>query len=382
MGSDHGTGHGHDDGRALADAGTGNGARDGAGTTDAGGADLASAVERYRAAAERYSVAKYEYKAAKYALKATRLRAGQDPKGRRGHGHHHGHREHHGKYGRRRYDDRLPDLGSRDEGEPRLDGVDHDRERRGRRQVVLEVVATERIGEHIQRLTLGGDGFEDFRDNDYTDKYVKILFVDPALGLQPPYDIQALRKTLPKHQRPVRRTYTVHSVDTTARTLVIDFVVHGDSGVAGPWASRAQVGDQVAFSGPGGKYAPDARADWHLLVGDTAALPAISAALAALPADAVGAAFIEVPGPSDEWDLEAPPGVDVRWLHRGMGERVPSPLPGAVQSMQWKPGRVQAFVHGEKAAVKSLRRHLLEDRGVDRRMLSLSSYWSRGSSGD
>ena len=87
---------------------------------------------------------------------------------------------------------------------------------------------------------------------------------------------------------------------------------------------------------------------------------------AALPDDAVGAAFIEVPGPSDEWDLEAPPGVDVRWLYRGMGERVPSPLPGAVQSMQWKPGRVQAFVHGEKAAVKSLRLELRLPAGRQR----------------
>lgn len=382
MGSDHGTPHGHDGGRVPADAATGTGAGDGTGTPGAAEADLASAVERHRVAAERYSVAKYEYKAAKYALKAARLRAGQDPQGRRAHGHHHGHREHHGTYSRHRYDDRLPETRSRREGEPLADGVDHGRERRGRRQVVLEVVATERISEHIQRLTLGGDGFEEFRDNAYTDKYVKILFVDPALGLQPPYDIQALRKTLPKHQRPVRRTYTVHSVDPDARTLVIDFVVHGDAGVAGPWAAAARVGDRVAFSGPGGKYAPDPRADWHLLVGDAAALPAISAALAALPADAVGAAFIEVPGPADEWELEAPPGVTVSWLHRGLAERVPSPLPGAVQSMEWPPGRVQAFVHGEKAAVKSLRRHLLEDRGVDRRMLSLSSYWSRGSSGD
>jgi NADPH-dependent ferric siderophore reductase len=377
MGSHHSKARGLDDGRSPAEAGDG----PGNGAADEVESDLGAAVERYRAAAERYSVAKYEYKAAKYALKAERLRAGQDVKGHRQHGHHHGYREHHGKYRHRRYEshvDRLP--GS--EGGPRPDGADEGRERRGRQQVVLEVVATERIGEHVQRLTLGGEGFEDFRDNAYTDKYVKILFVDPALGLEPPYDVQALRKTLPKHQRPVRRTYTVHSVDPDARTLVIDFVVHGDSGVAGPWAAKAQLGDKLAFSGPGGKYAPDPRADWHLLAGDASALPAISAALAALPGDAVGTAFIEVPGPSDEWELEAPRGVDVTWLHRRLDERVPSPLADAVRSMAWRPGRVQAFVHGEKSAVKSLRRHLLEDRGVDRRMLSLSSYWSRGSSGD
>lgn len=367
MGSHHSKARRHDGGRPPAERGAGPGTD----ATDGVGSELETAVERYRAAAERYSVAKYEYKAAKYALKAARLRAGQDPQGHRRHGHHHGYREHHGTYGHHRYE---PDRAR--------EGTDDGRERRGRGQVIMEVTATGRVGEHVQRLTLGGEGFADFRDNAYTDKYVKILFVDPALGLEPPYDVQALRKTLPKHQRPVRRTYTVHSVDPDARTLVIDFVVHGDSGVAGPWAAKAQVGDKIAFSGPGGKYVPDPRADWHLLAGDASALPAIAAALAALPADAVGAAFIEVPGPSDEWELEAPPGVDVTWLHRRLDERVPSPLADAVRSMAWKPGRVQAFVHGEKSAVKSLRRHLLEDRGVDRRMLSLSSYWSRGSSGD
>ncbi|MEV4899975.1 siderophore-interacting protein [Citricoccus sp. NPDC055426] len=316
------------------------------------------AYERYRAAREQYSVAKYEYKAAKYALKAARMR------------------DQHGS-GQRA-------LGALGPVESR-DSMDRSMERGKRRQVVLEVVATERIGEHFQRITLGGPGFADFRDNRFTDKYVKILFVDPALGLEPPYDVQALRKELPKHQRPVRRTYTVHSVDGAAQTLVIDVVLHGDAGVAGPWAARAVVGEKVAFAGPGGKYAPDTTAEAHLMVGDESALPAISAALAELaekaPA-AVGKAVIEVGGPQDEWELTAPAGVDVTWLHRG-GDYAParSGLAAAVESIgreEWPAGRVHAFVHGEKAMVKRLRRHLTEDRGVDRKMLSLSSYWTYG----
>jgi NADPH-dependent ferric siderophore reductase len=46
--------------------------------------------------------------------------------------------------------------------------------------------------------------------------------------------------------------------------------------------------------------------------------------------------------------------------------------------MAWRPGSVHAFVRGEKSAMKRLRGHLLEERGVDKRMLSLSSYWTRG----
>ncbi|WP_413544286.1 siderophore-interacting protein [Citricoccus nitrophenolicus] len=344
------------------------------------------AYERYRAARDRYDVAKYEYKAAKYALKAARMRgqAGQEEREpRRGHP---GHSQ--DRHGRQDQHDDHHGHGALGPVETR-DSMARSMERGKRQQVVLQVVATERLGEHFQRLTLGGPGFADFRDHHFTDKYVKILFVDPALGLEPPYDVQALRKDLPKHQRPVRRTYTVHSVDAEAQTLVIDFVLHGDSGVAGPWAAQAVVGDKVAFAGPGGKYAPDASADAHLLVGDESSLPAISAALADLAARApaaAGKAFIEVGGPGEEWELAGPSGVTIHWLHRG-GEYTPqnTHLATTVESIraeEWPAGRVQAFVHGEKTMVKRLRRHLTEDRGVDRRMLSLSSYWTYGTADD
>ena len=76
--------------------------------------------------------------------------------------------------------------------------------------------------------------------------------------------------------------------------MAIDFVIHGDEGLAGPWAAHAQPGDEISFMGPGGKWAPSADADAHLLVGDEAAIPAIAAALEALPADARASVFLEV----------------------------------------------------------------------------------------
>ena len=60
--------------------------------------------------------------------------------------------------------------------------------------VVLEVTATERLGPHMVRLTLGGPGFPVYQDKDATDKYVKLLFADPALGLEMPYDLEVLRE--------------------------------------------------------------------------------------------------------------------------------------------------------------------------------------------
>ena len=122
---------------------------------------------------------------------------------------------------------------------------------------------------------------------------------------------------MPTEQQPVVRTYTVRCVDEDRREVAIDFVVHGDHGVAGPWAVAAIPGQPAYLMGPSGAYAPDPAADWHLLAGDEAGLPAIGAALEALPDNAIGKVFIEVGGPDDEIPLTAPPRVEVNWIYRG-----------------------------------------------------------------
>src|SRR4029079_13233689 len=122
---------------------------------------------------------------------------------------------------------------------------------------------------------------------------------------------------LPAEQRPTVRTYTVRDVDTERREISIDFVVHGEHGVAGPWAAAATPGQPAYLMGPSGAYAPDPAADWHLFAGDEAAVPAIGAALEALPDNAIGKVFIEVAGPEDEIPLRAPAGVGVNWIYRG-----------------------------------------------------------------
>jgi len=252
-----------------------------------------------------------------------------------------------------------------------------------RPQTILEVIRREQLSPHLVRLFLGGEGFSSFVNNDFTDRYVKVHFAKPELGLEPPYDLVELRERLAPEDLPVTRTYTIREVDDAERWLSIDFVVHGDEGLAGPWAASAQVGDRVVFAGPGGGYSPDPGADWHLFAGDESALPAIGAALEALPGTAVGVAFIEVGGPDDELALRAPAGVDIRWLHRGP---VPAGSSGiladTVAAFEWMPGRVQVFAHGEREAMKALRDVFFAQRGLERAQVSLSGYWAYGRTED
>src|SRR5699024_7550143 len=63
-------------------------------------------------------------------------------------------------------------------------------------------------------------------------------------------------------------------------------------------------------------FAPPSRDHALLLAGDETAVPAIAAICEALPSDAVGEVYCEVPHPEDGWDIAAPDGVRVHWLHR------------------------------------------------------------------
>lgn len=255
---------------------------------------------------------------------------------------------------------------------------------RRRFPLAFDVVDATWVTRAMRRVVLAGADdatFETFlgRDNGFTDRYVKLLICDPAIEYPSPFDLEQIQASLPSEAWPVRRTYTVRWIDRAAKTIAIDFVVHGDEGYAGPWAARATIGDRIHLLGPGGAYAPAAEPDWHLVAGDDAALPAIGAALEAMPAGRRVRAFVEVDGPEDEQRFATAADLDITWLHRnGAAPGSTSLIADAVRAMPWPEGRVQVFIHGESGLLKALRSHLLDERGVDRADLSFSGYWRRG----
>jgi NADPH-dependent ferric siderophore reductase len=149
-----------------------------------------------------------------------------------------------------------------------------------------------------------------------------------------------------------------------------------------------------------------------LLVADETAVPAVASILEALPADAAGTAYLEVPVDADVQQLAAPPGVRVVWLPRngaapgerfckavlalfGLEVRVGSEPPVEVDPDLWETptysssGEVvepasepttdlYAWVAGESGAVTRLRRHLVRYAGLDRRQVAFMGYWRQG----
>ncbi|MFF0104007.1 siderophore-interacting protein [Streptomyces hirsutus] len=251
--------------------------------------------------------------------------------------------------------------------------------RQPRRPHSGQVLRTERLTPHMQRVVLGGEGLADFTADTCTDHYVKLLFPAEGVTYPEPFDMQRIREEFPRDQWPVTRTYTVRHWDAEQRELTLDFVIHGDEGLAGPWARRVLPGETVFFTGPGGAYAPDPSADWHLLMGDESALPAIARSLEAMPSGAGVYAFVEIEGPQEEQKIDSE--VAVTWLHRG-DRPVGEALVEAVRGLEFPEGRVHAFVHGEAHFVKELRRLLRVERQIAREDLSISGYWRRGHNED
>jgi NADPH-dependent ferric siderophore reductase len=247
--------------------------------------------------------------------------------------------------------------------------------------MAVTVRETRRLSPTMVRVLFGGDDLERFRPSPFTDAYVKLAFPRPGARYPEPLDLDQIRANFPQSKWPVVRTYTVRAWDPHLRELTVDFVVHGDHGIAGPWAAAARPGDRIYLQGPGGAYSPDPRADWHLLVGDESALPAIAAAVEDLENHARGHVLIEVPGPASEIPLPVPTGVALTWVHTG-GSAPGSRLVEWVAALDIPDSDadnyVQAFVHGEAGFVADLRRHLRVERRLAKDRVSISGYWRLG----
>jgi NADPH-dependent ferric siderophore reductase len=174
---------------------------------------------------------------------------------------------------------------------------------------------------------------------------------------------------IPENERPVMRSYTVRGRD--GGTIDVEFVLHSETaGPATSWARTAAPGDILGRYGPDAAYRrPVPKADTVLLAGDETAVPAMATLLSEVD-NAV--AFVEVPDAAEEQPL---PG-EVHWLHRDGAEHGVKLLE-AVRGAKIPDGSVSAWLAGEAGMVRSLRRHLVGERGLDKRAIEFTGYWRR-----
>ena len=287
-----------------------------------------------------------------------------------------------------------------------------------------QVTAITELTPSFRRFTFGGTDLADYGDPGF-DQRVKVVFPTETVGLDAMpsgEDWYTEWRQMDEAARPPFRTYTTRQVRRDAHEVDIDMVAHDIQGPASAWIARATVGDEVLILAPttahtgvsyGIDFVPPARSENLLLAGDETAAPAIAVILEQLPPEATGIVVLEVPHDADAAYVPHHPGFEYRVSARGYGERnahlvpaveqaaaqlVPAGRGHAVEEIDvdtdilWEVPRtakggaalksapLYSWLAGESGAIKSLRRHLVSEQGVDRRAVAFMGYWRLGKS--
>jgi NADPH-dependent ferric siderophore reductase len=244
----------------------------------------------------------------------------------------------------------------------------------------LNVRSVQRVTPHLIRVTLEGEDLAGFHSPGFDD-HAKLFFPDAAGVLALPSAGPDGAPVWPPGPKPLMRDYTPRRHDAAAGTLEIDFALH-EAGPATAWAESAKPGDTLGVGGPRGSFIVPTDFDWHLLIGDDTALPAISRRLAELPAGARVVVLAEVDDEADQITLEGPAALELHWVHRGRAGTggAESPLLATLRALELPPGDFHAWIGCESSAAKALRAHLVGERGANPKWTRASGYWRRGAS--
>ena len=305
----------------------------------------------------------------------------------------------------------------------------------------VSVARAETLSPHFKRIVFQGPDLKIFADAGY-DERIKILLPFPDGSVPPPSFFEATPedplawyqqwRTLPAESRNPLRTYTVRKVRPGSEQIDVDFVIHDHAGPAGAFAEAARPGDQAIIIGPNAQAGgPVAGMDFYpgqsrhlLLVGDETAVPAIAAIMDSLIRDhwqGDGAAVIEIPTEEDRLPLPEHEGIRVIWTtcdESGHGHALIKAMRSLLEDLPihssisataaksskefteididkellWETANaaqadasihsddLYAWIAGEAATVRELRRMLVRDRGMDRRNVSFMGYWRQGRS--
>ncbi|PNB48732.1 MULTISPECIES: siderophore-interacting protein [Pseudomonas] len=282
----------------------------------------------------------------------------------------------------------------------------------------------QQLSPHLMRITLASPTVTEMATW-APDQRVKLFF--PAADGSPAKLSQgegwyARFRSMLVDRRPAMRTYTIRHLRAESGEVDIDFVLHGETGPASRWALRAQPGESMQILAPDSRFSAQEAGgfEWKppqtlkqlLLVADATALPAamgILEELATLTEPPQAQAFFEVDSREDMLAVPDWPGLSVQWLIRDhatagtlMVEAVQqatlpvdaSPVGQAVEladvdieeEILWEIADTASecfygWIAGESAAVMSLRKYLIKERGIPRESLNLMGYWRHNKSG-
>jgi NADPH-dependent ferric siderophore reductase len=227
----------------------------------------------------------------------------------------------------------------------RIERIRHELHRRD-----LEVRRVQQLSPNFLAITLHGESLASFRSDSFDD-HVKVFFDDVS-------------------GEPARRDYTPRRFDLDRLELTLEFALH-DSGAASDWARQAAVGQRLTVAGPRGSMVIPADYDWHLLIGDATALPAVHRRLEELPPEARVIAVLQVSDAADRRRIPRPERTALHWVDSDAA------LQATVAGLALPEGEGFAWAAGEASAMASVRA-LLVAKGQPKEALKVAAYWKAG----
>ena len=245
---------------------------------------------------------------------------------------------------------------------------------------LLQVTRVQALNPHLVRVTFTGDALDDFVSASFDD-HIKVFFPQPGESMPaipqagpdgPVFD--------PSKPRPIARDFTPRRFDRAARELDIEFALH-EAGPATEWAVQAAPGQYLGIGGPRGSFVIPTQFDWHLLIGDETALPAIARRLEELPEGTRVATLVEVAEPLARIELDTRADLYAQWRYRNESEHPGGALLLALRETYLPDGDGYVWAAGEATLMRAVRKLLVEERGIDKGRIRASAYWKRGQQG-
>lgn len=228
------------------------------------------------------------------------------------------------------------------------------------------------------RVAVGGEDLAGFTSLGFDD-HVKLMFPPPGSG-EP--TLPAAGPNGPAYAdgsvKPTMRDFTPRRYDAAAGELVLDFAIHA-VGPATSWAQAAAPGQILGVGGPRGSIVIPTDFNWHLLIGDETALPAIGRRLEELPASTRALAIIEVDNEAERQTFTSAAPFEVVWVQRhGGAAGSPALLLEALRAARFPTGEYFAWAAAESQVARAVRQYLISERGTDKHWIKAAGYWQRG----
>lgn len=252
---------------------------------------------------------------------------------------------------------------------------------------LTSVVAVEDLHPGLRQVTFGGGDLATTFHPVGPDAFFYLLVPPPGrseLGIDQTFTWEA-HAQMPVEDRPVGAYYTVRRWRPEVAELDVLMVLHGDAhpGPASSWAARAQVGDPVALWGPRTSFHPPEGTDRLLLVADETGLPAVAGILEQAAPDLPITVIAEAASADERQALPDRPNTEVRWQFRDGAEAgTTTLLVDAVRTLEPFEGTPYVWGGGETKAMTAVRRHVRDERGLDRDAVALIAYWRHKATAD